>query len=233
MKKRLYKSWAIISLALTFVVIPVTVDLTSQTVLLQPVYAKGGGGGNGGGGNGGGGNGGNGGGGNGGNGGGNGNSGGHGGGHSSAEGVDAGTAGHGHSNGLGRGHGKHDDDTGTGLGHSHSSVSSKLGRLNAAHASPTARLNAAPHSTVGRIATYEEAINATLAAQQAFQEDPTNQALLDTYQMAYMDQEEALAAAANKDVDEEVAEAVNGLLGIETPEEPPETVDDPTEETPE
>ena len=104
--------------------------------------------------------------------------------------------------------------------------------MNAAHASPTARANAAPHSAVGRIATYEEAVNETLTAEEAYNEDPTNQALLETYQQSYLDQEEALAAAANKDIDEEVAQAVNEMLGIDTPEEPPEeTPEEETEET--
>jgi hypothetical protein len=199
MKRALRNIWLIGSLALVFVLAPITFDLTTTLLAPQSAFAKGG----------------------------NGNS-------SSANAdtsADTEATGHGHGKGRGLGHATHADETETASGHTKGSTSSKLGRLNAAHASPTARSNAAPHSAVGRIATYEEAVNETLAAEQAHKEDPTNQSLLE-YQQAYLDQEEALAAAANKDIDEDVAQAVNGLLGIDTPEEPPEeTPEETTEET--
>ena len=204
--------WLVISIALIFVLTPITVDWTATVMAPQSAFAKGGnGGGNGGG-----------------------NAGSNG--NSSSANADTNAvteaAGHGHGKGHGLGHSMHADDTEVANGHTKGSTSSKLGRLNAAHASPTARANAAPHSAVGRIATYEEAVNETLTAEQAYNEDPANQAFLENYQQAYLDQEEALAAAANKDIDEDVAQAVNEMLGIDTPEEPPEeTPEETTEET--
>ena len=204
--------WLVISIALIFVLAPITFDWTGTVLAPQSAFAQGGNSG--------------------------GNSGGNAGsnGNSSAVNADAAddteAAGHGHGKGHGLGQSMHADDTEAANGHTKGSTSGKLGCLNAAHASPTARANAAPHSADGRIATYEEAVNETLAAEQAFNEDPTCQALLEDYQQAYLDQEEALTAAANKEIDEDVAQAVDEMLGIDTPEEPPEeTAKETTEDT--
>lgn len=70
---------------------------------------------------------------------------------------------------------------------------SALGSLNAAHASATARAKASPNSQVGRIAAYEGALAA------------------DDLQAAA----EALASAANKEIDADVVAAVNGLLSLD------------------
>ncbi len=128
--------------------------------------------------------------------------------------------------GSGHGHGHtHSHAHGLGLeqGKSKGSISSKLGRLNAAHASATARENAAPHSAVGRIATYEEAVFARQDRQDELQElldDPqATEEELDAARAAVEDaaqlEVETLSAAANKNVDVEVAQAVNELLGID------------------
>ena len=124
--------------------------------------------------------------------------------------------------GHGLGHGKGDTSatadshgkghTGHGLGHSkgHSGISglghnenvnangmttAALGSLNAAHASEMGLANAAPNSVVGQISAYLDAIS----------EDPAN----------VEDAAQALAAAANKSIDQAVVEAVNGLLGLD------------------
>ena len=128
------------------------------------------------------------------------------------------------------------EDDGHGLGNNHGAVASALGRLNAAHASPTARAHAAPHSAVGMIAAYEQAEYASRdaagkadAAEQAYQEaldDPDvseeeRAGLAEAAELAAQEAREAaevaaeaLAAAANKEVTDEVVAAVNDLLGI-------------------
>lgn len=68
-----------------------------------------------------------------------------------------------------------------------------LGSLNAAHASDNARLHASPNSRVGRIASYEAAI----------QEGDVDAAAT------------SIDAAANKTVTDRVLHAVNELLGID------------------
>ena len=90
-----------------------------------------------------------------------------------------------HAGGPGNGHGQRSDDAaGAGI----------RGSLNAAHASATARAHAAPNSQVGKIASYESAIQAgDIAAAAA-----------------------SLADAANKAIIAPVVHAVNDLLGIDT-----------------
>lgn len=73
-----------------------------------------------------------------------------------------------------------------------------MGRLNAAHASARAQERAAAHSAVGMVAAYGAAAGAEVVDIQAAAE--------------------ALAAAANKDIDSTVVDAVNDLLGIEMDE---------------
>ena len=114
----------VISIALIFVLAPITFDWTGTVLAPQSAFAQGGnGGGNGGG-----------------------NVGSNG--NSSAANADAAddieAAGHGHGKGHGLDHSMHADDTETTNGHTKGSTSSKLGRLNATHASPTARTNAIP-----------------------------------------------------------------------------------------
>ncbi|SHJ39196.1 hypothetical protein SAMN02745165_02284 [Malonomonas rubra DSM 5091] len=141
----------------------------------------------------------------------------------------------GNGNGVGNSNGhSHGPSHGNGLGAAKESGSlgkaekniasaSKLGRLNAAHASATARANASPNSAVGRIAAYEAAVYGRMDAQsqlEALQSDPsTPQAELDAaltaVEVAVQAEMETLAAAANKDVDQDVAQAVNDLLGID------------------
>lgn len=90
----------------------------------------------------------------------------------------------GHGNGHGNGHGQQSDDV----------ASTEIqGSLNAAHASATARAHAAPNSRVGKIASYESAIQAgDIAAAGA-----------------------SLADAANKTIIGSMVHAVNDLLGID------------------
>ena len=91
--------------------------------------------------------------------------------------------GHDHG-GQGRGHGRHGAEV---------AGAESLGSLNAAHASATARAHAASNSQVGKIASYESAIQAgDISAAGA-----------------------SLADAANKAIIEPVVHAVNALLGID------------------
>ena len=87
---------------------------------------------------------------------------------------------------------------GNGHGHGHDSADvagdEKLGSLNAAHASETARAHAAPNSKVGKIASYEQAV----------QDGDIAGAAAD------------LADAANKAIVEPVVHALNELLGIDS-----------------
>ncbi|HEB96032.1 MAG TPA: hypothetical protein ENI96_06350 [Sedimenticola thiotaurini] len=138
-----------------------------------------------------------------------------------------------------------DNDSDTDSGRDHGATASSLGRLNAAHASATARAHAAPNSAVGMIAEYERAEYASryaaekaADAEQAYQEalnDPDISeeelaGLAGAAEQAAQEAEEAaetaaeaLAAAANKEVTDEVVAAVNDLLGIpnDTPEKAP------------
>jgi hypothetical protein len=74
-------------------------------------------------------------------------------------------------------------------------TASALGSLNAAHASLMGLENAAPNSVVGQISAFSDAIS---------QEDPDVEAAA-----------QALAAAANKNIDQAVVDAVDGLLGLD------------------
>lgn len=96
------------------------------------------------------------------------------------------------------------------LGKDPKSISSTLGRLNAAHASATARANASPTSAVGMIASYEAAVRDTqdLAAAGASEDELAAAAEVEA---------EALAAAANKSIEADydtVSQAVNDMLGL-------------------
>lgn len=94
-----------------------------------------------------------------------------------------------HGGGRGRGHGNgHGPQSGEIAG------AELQGSLNAAHASATARAHAAPNSQIGKIASYESAIQAGDIAAAA----------------------SSLADAANKAIIEPVVHAVNDLLGIDT-----------------
>jgi len=201
MKNYIKKFWVVL-IAVLFVLTPYALDLTSGGMITAAALAKSG------------------------------NGGGHGSGHGSGSGNSAPDASagnsHAHSNGLGLGLDKQGYGKGfSGKTQTQGSISSKLGRLNAAHASATARANAAPHSAVGRIAAYEVAVYERQNAQmqlEALQEVTTAtpeeiaaaQAVVDEAAQFEM---ETLSAAANKNIDEEVVQAINELLGIEEPEE--------------
>lgn len=205
------------ALALALWALPVGIDGNTCLIGFKSSYAKGGGGGGGAGG------GGNGGGGGGGNGGagdhGGGNAGGHGGGHGNGHGgpdVESASSHGGHGNGKSQGpnHGNafgqstdkaadkaaskaahaaaHDDDLGL--------SASALGNLNAAHASPTAMANAAPNSMVGAIADYKDAVMGNV--------EPTEETIDEMSEAVA-----ALEAISNKDVDVDVVNAVNDILG--------------------
>ena len=79
------------------------------------------------------------------------------------------------------------------------------GNLNAAHASPTAMAHAAPHSMVGLVADYKAAVmdfvNGT--------DDSKNHDPIGTMSAAIA----ALETFSNKDVDVDVVNAVNDILG--------------------
>lgn len=131
-----------------------------------------------------------------------GNNGGHGNGHS-ADADGSHSPGHGKENGRNQGNGYGE------LGNNHGSVASKLGSLNAAHASQNARQHASASSMVGQIAAYEQAV-----------EDARS---LETSEERAIAEEQAvgmLADISNKDVDQEVVNAVNELLGIGPAAEP-------------
>ena len=74
-------------------------------------------------------------------------------------------------------------------------TASALGSLNAAHASLMGLENAADDSVVGQISAFSDAIS---------QDDPDVEAAA-----------QALAAAANKNIDQAVVDAVDGLLGLD------------------
>lgn len=123
--------------------------------------------------------------------------GGHGGGHGGGNSASAGQGGTGGSAaGTGSGHGRgRGQEIGNSSVHDDDGISAKaLGRLNAANAAQPALDNAASNSAVGMIADYAEALDANDLEAAA----------------------EFLAAAANKPIDSDVVETVNGLLGIET-----------------
>lgn len=225
--KKQSKKLCIFLIAFLFAVTPYAFDFTSGTWVASTALAKsdnGNGGGNG-------------------NGNGNGNGGGHGNGHgnSSAEVSDNQTQGqaHEHSHGLGLGLEKQTNKKGLDEINAKGSIASKLGRLNAAHASATARANAAPHSAVGRIAAYETAVYERQAAQTQLEalleaNAPAEQiaGAQAAVEKAAQLEVETLSAAANKNIDKGVVEAVNELLGIETVDEGmQETPDEPGEAT--
>ncbi len=112
------------------------------------------------------------------------------------------------------------------LGDDPKSIASALGRLNAAHASPTARANASPTSAVGMIATYEAAVRGT----QTEAETGDNE---DDLASAAANEVEALAAAANKSIDDydTISGAVNDMLGIDSAATETEAGADATDET--
>ena len=88
----------------------------------------------------------------------------------------------------------------SGFGHgvsanSHGLTAASLGSLNAANSSQTAKDVASLNSPVGQLGLYSEAMS----------EDPAN---VDAAA-------QALAAAANKEIDFDVVDAVNGIMGIE------------------
>lgn len=85
-----------------------------------------------------------------------------------------------------------------------SKAANELGNLNAAHASATARANASPNSMVGRIATYENQMQAALAIQ-----DPAAR------NAAITQAREQLAQSANKSLTPTAVARVDGLLGIQ------------------
>ena len=105
-------------------------------------------------------------------------------GHGSAASAAAGDNGNGHDNG-------HESAVSVAAA-TQGSISSQLGKLNAAHASKSAFAHANPNSEVGKIAAYAQAnaISPNSAATMA-----------------------ALAAAANKTVTVAVRNALNALIG--------------------
>ena len=85
-----------------------------------------------------------------------------------------------------------------------SKAANELGTVHAAHASATARANASPNSMVGRIATYENQMNAALAIR-----DPIAR------NAAITQAREQLALSANKSLTPTAVARVDGLLGIQ------------------
>lgn len=143
-----------------------------------------------------------------------------------------GGSGHGHS-GDAKGASAHEQAHSAGLGHQKQDAPSakskgmgvsQLGRLNAAHASPNAREHAAPNSAVGRIAAYEMAVHQRQEVQlelESLVEDKsaTSQQIEDAHlalEDAVQLEVETLSEAANKEVNVDVAQAVNEMLGIES-----------------
>jgi len=215
MKNIWKRSWFVLSMILLFILTPLTFDLNSADISISAAFAKNGNGGGNGNGNGGG------------NGGGNGNSDGHGGGNSAGHGHSAdatGEAAHGHSHAAGVGHQKQGYTEDVSSAKSKSVSASQLGRLNAAHASPNARAHAAPNSAVGRIAAYEAAVYQRQDVQLELEslledENATHQQIEEAHfavEEAAQLEVETLSAAANKEINEDVAQAVNEMLGIES-----------------
>ncbi len=101
-------------------------------------------------------------------------------------------------------------------------------------------MHAAPNSAVGRIAAYEAAVSLTSETLDSYNALDPETTAYETLNAAYEDvvnakqaEDVALAAAANKEVNMEVTEAVNNLLGIspvEVPEAPVEPEEPPAEE---
>ena len=116
----------------------------------------------------------------------------------------------GNGNGNANGHGKNGNNGNAliaddGPSANHGALVSAMGRLNAYHASDQAKENALAKgslSAVGAVAAYEAALADYL-------DDPTNDDLL-------ADVADALATAANKDIDTEVVSAFNDALGFDT-----------------
>jgi len=142
--------------------------------------------------------------------------------------------GHGNAGGNGHGHGaeaagfgSHGPSHGNAYGHSEDKAADKAaekaekaeahsagsyglkGNLNAAHASPTAMAHAAPHSMVGLIADYKAALM-----------DAVNGTMTSVNHEPITTMDEAIAALetfSNKEVTEEVVDAVNEILGQKDP----------------
>ena len=213
MKNTWKRSWFVLSMILLFILAPLTFDLNSADISISAAFAKNGNGGeNGnGGGNG--------------NGAGNGNGGGNSAGHGHS--ADArGEAAHGQTHNAGLGHQKqgYTEDVSAAKSKSKSVSANQLGRLNAAHASPTARAHAAPNSAVGRIAAYEAAVyqrqDVQLELESLLEDENATHQQIEDAQLAVEEaaqlEVETLSAAANKEINEDVAHAVNEMLGIES-----------------
>ena len=142
--------------------------------------------------------------------------------------------GNGNGNGNGNGHNgtsaATDDDPGKsrGLGHDKQKLDAAadgeyvgqgdfakaLGRMNAFKASDQAKANAlakGSHSAVGQAALYEERM--------AYYTDPPADATDEDIQAAFDEAVEALAALANKPLDEDLVGYFNDELGLETSEQ--------------
>jgi hypothetical protein len=90
---------------------------------------------------------------------------------------------------------------------------SGLGALNAAHASAQAFANASPNSEVGKIRTYEGALDRYLSDLNA----GASPGVLNADIVAVGD---ALGAAANKTLTTDTVDRLNGLLGVSTVSDP-------------
>jgi Predicted membrane protein len=128
-------------------------------------------------------------------------------------------------NGVGGNHADAGNAQGNGLSHSDQSIhsglsigqadadASGLGALNAAHASAQAFANASPNSEVGKIRTYEGALDRYLSDLNA----GASPGVLNADIVAVGD---ALGAAANKTLTTDTVDRLNGLLGVSTVSDP-------------
>lgn len=124
---------------------------------------------------------------------GNGNGGGPGGGH-----------GGGHGGGQGNGFGRGGDEDG-GRGRGRGSVSSELGKANAAHASDRARERAASHSAVGIMGAYRDAVE---------EEMDLGASLSEAHDAVAEDFSDAIDGIA--DFSDDAVDALGGMLGLDT-----------------
>jgi len=128
-------------------------------------------------------------------------------------------------NGVGGNHADAGNAQGNGLSHSDQSIhsglsigqadadASGLGALNAAHASAQAFANASPNSEVGKIRTYEGALDRYLSDLNA----GASPGVLNADIVAVGD---TLGAAANKTLTTDTVDRLNGLLGVSTVSDP-------------